>query len=805
MLSSVLILNYHINIFCSSYSAIRSSLKALLLGYRLLIHFAMSVVFTLYSVIFLISTMLSLFVAFLAWQRKHINGAKELTWLMIASAIWTFANIFESAAILPETKIFWSKIEYFGATGAPLCYLLFTLRFTGNHRFITRKTISLLAIIPLVTIALAFTNEMHHLIWVGFSEVSPQTNLMQYYHGIGFWLGLIAYNYLLFGFAIAMIVLFVWKQRGKGPTRIWMIILAGFFPFIASIFYAFGWSPLPGLNLSPISVSFSGLLFFIAIVYVRLLNLVPYAREVLVETLQDGIVVLDKHKIVQDINNSAMKYLGVRDEIILGEEWKQIVVADEEMKSILLEEKPVTIYQRGINDKNTWFKITSQPIKEQPGSHLFLIQDITDETQKQLSIENSEKRLQNLNASLEEYNQQIKRKNQLLEESQQELKNRLETINQQSEIIQFKQNFLANMSHEIRTPLTGIMGMIDMLGGSKPTELQFQYINILKQSGENLREIINQVLDYSKIEAGKMQLKYSTFPFNDIIIAANNLFKSIAHNDIVFSAKTDNRIPVSLRADKNRIIQVVNNLISNAVKFTSKGSISVNSELITVDTENNSTLIKISVTDTGIGIRSEKQKILFQPFAQTHETDSRLYDGTGLGLSICRELVQLHEGEIGVISTPMQGSTFWFTFKAQLPNPDEATDTPDESNINIPKNLRILLVEDKAINQKVIELLFSSYGYEISIAKNGKECLDVYKPGMFDIILMDIQMPVMDGITATKKLKEMHIDLPPIIGLSANAFEGDREKYMNLGLDEYITKPINKDDFFTVVSKFLSK
>ncbi len=765
----------------------------------------MAYTFTLYSIIFLVTTMISLFVAFLAWQRKHINGAKELTRLTIVSAIWTFANFFESAAILPETKIFWSKIEYFGAAGTPLFYLFFTLRFTGNHRFITHKTFGILAIVPLVTIALAFTNELHHIIWVGFSEVSTQTNLMQYYHGIGFWVGIIAYNYLLFGFAIVMIGLYVWKQRGKGPTRIWMIILSGFFPFIASIIYAFGWSPLPGLNLSPISVSLSGLLFFIAIVYVRLLNLVPYAREVLVETLQDGIVVLDKHKIVQDINNAAMKYLGIRQKMILGEEWKQIEVTDEGLKSILLEEKSLTIYQTATDENSIWFKVTSQPIKEQPGSHLFLIQDITDETQKQVKIENSEKRLQNLNSSLEESNQQIKRKNQLLEESQQELKNRLETINQQSEIIQFKQNFLANMSHEIRTPLTGILGMIDMLGESEPSPMQMQYVNILKQSGENLREIINQVLDYSKIEAGKMQLKYTNFAFHEINTAAQNLFKSIAPDNLRFSVYTDDDVPEYLRADKNRIIQVVNNLISNAIKFTTYGSISIESKLISTNPENETCIIKISVTDTGIGITAEKQKILFQPFSQTHETDSRYYDGTGLGLSICKELVQMHEGDIGVESTSLQGSTFWFTFRAFVANPADVQNKAVDRDIAVPERLRILLVEDKAINQKVIQILFSPYGYEITLAKNGKDCLDIFKPGMFDIILMDIQMPLMDGITATKKLKEMYKDLPPIIGLSANAFEGDREKYMSLGLDQYITKPINKDDFFTVVAKLLSQ
>jgi two-component system, sensor histidine kinase len=371
------------------------------------------------------------------------------------------------------------------------------------------------------------------------------------------------------------------------------------------------------------------------------------------------------------------------------------------------------------------------------------------------------------------------------------------------ESAKFKQNFLASMSHEIRTPLTGVMGMTDILEQTELTDKQKEYISILKHSGEDLRQIINQVLDFSKIEAGKITLKKEAFPFSSIPDKAQKLFQSICKKELQFEKYLDPEIPEIIIADEIRLMQIVNNLISNAVKFTAEGKIAIHTKLISRDNNNNTLKIKISVADTGKGIPEEQQSLLFNPFIQIDDSQTRKIEGTGLGLSISRELAKLHGGEIGLVSKPDQGSTFWFTFVA-----DQTSISDDYQKQSLPEKqpdpakLNVLLVEDKKVNQKVFTIMLNSLGYDVTLAENGQHALETYSPGKFDLILMDIQMPVMDGITATQKLKTKYSDMPPIIGLSANAFEGDREKYMQLGMDEYLTKPLKKEDLFDVLKRF---
>jgi PAS domain S-box-containing protein len=366
----------------------------------------------------------------------------------------------------------------------------------------------------------------------------------------------------------------------------------------------------------------------------------------------------------------------------------------------------------------------------------------------------------------------------------------------------FKQNFLANMSHEIRTPLTGVLGMIDILELTQLTDDQQDYVNTIKTSGENLKEIINLVLDYSKIEAGKLIINPVDFEFQSILQNAVMLYRNITRPGVKVHTQLDPAIPRFIKTDKIRLSQVINNLVSNAVKFTHEGSVSVQARLLATISEEQQVTIEVKVVDTGIGIPVHLQEKLFSPFSQIDDNDTRHYEGTGLGLSISKELVGLLGGEIGLESDSNKGSTFWFTFTAQIAEYQQEKELLHHKYTNH-QNLHILLTEDKVVNQKVISLMLKALGHTVTIANNGAQAIELYESGKFDLILMDIQMPVMNGITATQILKERFTDLPPVICLSANAFEGDREKYMDLGMDEYLAKPVKKDDFQKMLQHFV--
>ena len=371
--------------------------------------------------------------------------------------------------------------------------------------------------------------------------------------------------------------------------------------------------------------------------------------------------------------------------------------------------------------------------------------------------------------------------------------------------LKFKQNFLASMSHEIRTPLTGIIGISEMLQNTQLDYTQKDYLNTLQISADNLREIIDQVLDYSRIESGNVQINMKVFSLEKLVSHTQKFFNGISRKPLNFFADIHPDVPEFLMFDYKRVIQVLNNLLTNSVKFTEKGSVSVKIRLDEPrNSSNTEVVIKIEVQDTGIGIRQEKQKNIFSPFSQVHKIDTENYAGIGLGLSICKEIAEMHGGKIGVQSEPGKGTTVWFTFKSIVPEqvPDQQKEGSKGNTGNqLNKKLNILFAEDKVTTQKVVKLMLNSMGHEVTLVNNGKEALEANDPTQFDLIFMDIQMPVMDGITATNLLKERYSDLPPIVALSANAFEGDREKYMEKGMDEYLTKPVKKEDFDRLIRK----
>ena len=546
-----------------------------------------------------------------------------------------------------------------------------------------------------------------------------------------------------------------------------------------------------------------------------------FSLENLVETLVDGIFRFDAEGKIIFANSSFARILGYESAEDVQADGSIIsnFKSEEEFEKLiqfLIKHNKIKNYRISLlkKDGSSFIaRINGRIILSEEREPLFVegsIQDITSQVRKEIETKNA---LENLRL---------------------EKQNVTEQVNAAKKTSDYKSQFLANMSHEIRTPMNSVLGFLTLIENElyeDPDELK-QFTANARGSAESLLDIINNVLDLSKIEAGKMELENEEFNLKDEIEKVISMITpSAKEKGIELKLKANNNVPIIVSGDATRYRQILINLTGNAIKFTDKGSVSVILDL-TDDGK-----IKTIVKDTGKGISEDDQKIIFTPYGQgINETKNK--SGTGLGLVICKEFVNLMGGEISVSSIEGQGSEFSFTanlgfetggemldlssIQTDLDNdelikgdliesveeifPEEKIDLP-EVNFADKQKKRILLVEDNPISQKVELRILREVGYSVDPVSNGLEAIEAVRTGSFHLVLMDVEMAEMDGLTATKKIRELEGEVKnvPIIAVTANSSMKDREKCLAAGMDDYIAKPININFLKMTIDRWLNE
>ena len=520
-----------------------------------------------------------------------------------------------------------------------------------------------------------------------------------------------------------------------------------------------------------------------------------YARS-LIEASLDPLVTISTEGKITDMNQATVNITGLTRKKLTGTDFFDYFTESQKAREVYqkvfakgsVADSPLTLRHK--EGKLTDVLLNGSVYKDDEGNVVGVVivaRDVTE--QKRIARESNKAKLAA----------------ELASAIAEEAKLRAENATQIAQnAVKSKQQFLSNMSHEIRTPMNAIIGFTKVLLRTDLTEKQQEYLNAIELSGNSLIVLINDILDLAKVDAGKMTFEQIPFNMASSISAMLHLFEpKIQERNLILIKKYDNKIPKVLIGDSVRLHQIILNLVSNAVKFTSEGKIKVSVKLISEDEEK--AVIEFSVKDTGIGIEASKIEAIFENFQQATSGTSRIYGGTGLGLAIVRQLVESQHGSVCVKSKINKGSTFSFTLSFLKADAEFEIETENiEPNAKIGK-LKILVVEDIPLNQLLMKTLLEDFGFELDIAANGKIAIERLQSTPYDLILMDLQMPEMNGFEATEFIRKEMKSKIPIMALTADVTTTDLAKCKAVGMNDYIAKPVDDKLLHSKIIKLVKK
>jgi len=846
------------------------------------------------------------------------HAVKTFAVMMLGVTIWAFGYSFELAMTNLDSILFWVRVEYIGISLIPALWIIFILQFIGYEKYLNRKTITLIWILPIITLLVVWTNRWHNLHYESFELVLIDgLYLLNYEPGAWYTIHVIIfYCFLTLGF---LLLIFRYRrERSIFRKQILLVIFGASIPWFTNILFLFNFKPLEYLDLTPFSFIITGVIISIGLLRFKLFEVLPFAREKIIEEMTEGILIVDSIYHVIDSNPSFRKIFSLSESNLLGKPIFTIFPHNDQFFKNLEKHQSTSFeYLYQLNDQQILFEVTIKPIlvKEDEFNGYFIVfRDITETKKAQEELTYAKELLEetgklarvggwNLDLEINElkwtsmtknifevdpkfepdlesainfyYNEKSRKEiRQAIENSKKknesfELELPIETAKGHKKWVyvignpifkskkcikmhgsvqditekkrsdsrllrakkmaesanQAKSEFLANMSHEIRTPLNGIIGFSDLLLQSDLKKDQESYTKIVYQSANSLLEILNDILDLSKIEAGRMELNPDSMDIHKLASKCIDILRYQAESkklSIRYIVGDD--VPDYLILDELRVRQVLINLLGNAIKFTNKGEI----ELLIDKIINNkkSEKIRFSVRDTGIGISKLNLKRIFQAFSQEDNSITRKYGGTGLGLTISNRILQLMNSKITVTSVTNEGSTFSFDLdciegeKPQIQN-DLVDSVSDHEVIPIHainseitpqslsrkgESLKILVAEDNDTNRFLMKnILLNLYPKATFFeATNGNETVEIYKTENPDIILMDVQMPFKSGFEATIEIRNSEGgDKVPIIACTAGALKGEREKCLAAGMNDYISKPIVKESVKRVVERWV--